>query len=59
MQTAVEIAWRCIKPMPHTILVVDDETAIVELLSYNLEKAHYGVLVARDGIEALRLARER
>ncbi len=45
--------------MSQTILVVDDEAAIVELLSYNLEKAHYGVLVARDGIEALHLARER
>jgi two-component system alkaline phosphatase synthesis response regulator PhoP len=45
--------------MPQTILVVDDEAAIVELLSYNLEKAHYDVLVARDGLEALRLTRER
>ncbi len=45
--------------MSQTILVVDDEAAIVELLRYNLEKAHYDVLVARDGIEALHLARER
>jgi DNA-binding response OmpR family regulator len=40
-----------------TILVVDDEPAIVDVLTYNLEKAHYRVLVARDGEEALALAR--
>ena len=45
--------------MPQTILVVDDEPAIIELLSYNLEKAHYHVLVARDGIEALQIARQQ
>jgi phosphate regulon transcriptional regulator PhoB len=45
--------------MPQTILVVDDEPAIIELLSYNLEKAHYHVLVARDGMEALQIARQQ
>jgi two-component system alkaline phosphatase synthesis response regulator PhoP len=45
--------------MPKTILVVDDEPAIIELLSYNLEKAHYHVLVARDGMEALQIARQQ
>ena len=39
--------------MSATILVVDDEPAILEVLSYNLEKAHYRVLLARDGHEAL------
>ncbi len=43
--------------MPETILVVDDEPPIVDLLVYNLERAHYRVLVARDGIEALNVAR--
>ena len=43
--------------MSTTILVVDDEPAIVDVLTYNLEKAHYRVLVARDGEEALTLAR--
>ena len=43
--------------MPETILVVDDEPPIVELLVYNLERAHYRVLVARDGREALQVAR--
>jgi DNA-binding response OmpR family regulator len=40
-----------------TILVVDDEQAIVDVLHYNLTKAHYRVLVARDGKTALDLAR--
>lgn len=40
------------------ILVVDDEPAVTDLLAYNLRKAHYDVLVAGDGREALRQARE-
>jgi len=43
--------------MSETILVVDDEPPIVDLLVYNLERAHYRVLVAHDGIEALNVAR--
>ena len=43
--------------MSTTILVVDDEPSIVDVLTYNLEKAHYRVLGARDGVEALALAR--
>ena len=38
------------------ILVVDDEPPIVDLLVYNLERANYQVLVARDGEEALAVA---
>jgi DNA-binding response OmpR family regulator len=41
------------------ILVVDDEPAIVDVLTYNLEKAHYRVFVARDGKEALEQARRQ
>ncbi len=44
--------------MPARILVVDDETAVTELLTYNLHKAGYEVLIAADGCEALRLARQ-
>jgi len=44
--------------MSHRILVVDDEPAVTDLLAYNLRKAHYEVLVANDGLEALRLANE-
>ncbi len=42
--------------MSATILVVDDEPAIVDVLVYNLKKANYRVLVARDGNQALDLA---
>jgi two-component system response regulator VicR len=35
------------------ILVVDDEPAIVDMLTYNLERANFKVVVARDGEEAL------
>jgi DNA-binding response OmpR family regulator len=45
------------KDMNTTILVVDDEPAIVDVLTYNLEKNHYRVIVARDGVEALEQAR--
>ena len=44
--------------MSPRILVVDDEPAVTDLLAYNLRKAHYEVLIAADGREALRLARE-
>ena len=36
-----------------TILVVDDEESIIELLRFNLEKEGYLVRVAKDGPEAL------
>ena len=39
------------------ILVVDDEQSITELLAYNLRRNGYQVAVARDGHQALRLAR--
>ncbi len=44
--------------MKYRILVVDDEPAVSDLLAYNLQKAHYEVMVAPDGQEALRLSRE-
>lgn len=39
------------------ILLVDDETDILEFLSYNLKKEGYHVLKAKNGREALTLAR--
>lgn len=42
--------------MPHKILIVDDETAVVDLVAYNLRKAHYEVLIAIDGPGALQQA---
>jgi DNA-binding response OmpR family regulator len=42
--------------MAKTILVVDDEPAVTDLLAYNLRKANYEVQVAATGLEALHLA---
>ncbi|MBN1484868.1 MAG: response regulator transcription factor [Chloroflexia bacterium] len=44
--------------MTAKILVVDDEPPIVEVVSYNLKRNHYQVLVAYDGERALELARQ-
>lgn len=44
--------------MQPTVLVVEDETALVTLLRYNLERAGYRVLTAMDGEEALLVAAE-
>ena len=40
-----------------TILVVDDEKTMVDVIRYSLEKAGYRVITAFDGEEGLRLAR--
>src|SRR4051812_12946855 len=45
--------------MPATILVVDDEPAILDLVTTILERQGYGVLEAHDGDEALSLLRQR
>ena len=42
--------------MAQTILVVDDEHSIVDVLQYNLEKNGYEVVTAYDGLSAIRLA---
>ncbi len=39
------------------ILIVDDEAPIIDMLSYNLKRANYEVLIAWDGEEALAIAR--
>ncbi|MEN6327378.1 MAG: response regulator, partial [Syntrophomonas sp.] len=41
------------------ILVVDDETYIVELVKFNLEKEGFKVIVAYDGLGALDMVREQ
>src|ERR1043166_3324394 len=41
-----------------TVLVVEDESALVTLLRYNLEREGYRVLEARDGEEALLVSSE-
>lgn len=40
------------------ILVVDDEPAVLNLIVYNLQKAHYEALTAVNGRQALELARQ-
>ena len=42
-----------------TILIVDDEQPIREILVYNLKKEGYNVIEASDGIAALNLALEK
>jgi len=44
--------------MPEKILVVDDETNIVEILTYNLRKAGYETIEAHDGETGLKMALE-
>lgn len=45
--------------MTPTILIVDDEVPVTDLIKYNLEKALYQVLIAHDGEAALQIAREK
>ena len=44
--------------MKPTILVVEDEPALITLLRYNLEKEGFRVLEAHDGEEALIVTKE-
>lgn len=44
--------------MTQTILVVDDETALTDVLANLLEYHGYAVLAAKDGAEALQLIRQ-
>lgn len=41
-----------------TVLIVEDERAIVEILKFNLKRAGYAPLEAMDGEAGLKLARE-
>lgn len=42
-----------------TILIVDDEQKIVDLLVHNLEREGYNTIEANDGITAVEIAREK
>lgn len=44
--------------MNQTVLIIEDERAIVEILKYNLQKEGYDTLEALDGEQGLRLAHE-
>ena len=41
-----------------TILVVDDEQDLLDLIEYNLQKEGFDVLKAEDGVEGIEMARE-
>lgn len=43
----------------HTILVVDDEQDLLDLIEYNLKKEGYRVLKAENGVEALEVAKDQ
>ena len=43
--------------MQETVLVVEDETDMANLLRYSLRKAGFDVLIARDGLTGLEMAR--
>lgn len=47
-----------IDKIQHKILIVDDEEAILELLTYNLKKEGYIVKSASNGIQAVEIAAE-
>ena len=42
-----------------TILIVDDEKPIVDILVYNLQKEGYNTLEANDGVTAVNIALEK
>jgi len=43
--------------MADTVLVIEDESDVVDLLRYNLNKAGFSVLIAYDGLAGLEMAR--
>lgn len=49
---------RFMESLPSKILIVDDEPDIVEFISYNLKSKGYQISSAKDGVEAIRKAKE-
>ena len=45
--------------MSRTVLIVDDEKSIVDILKFNLEESEYSTICAYDGHEGLSLAKEK
>ncbi len=45
--------------MPETILLIEDEEDVSDLIRYHLKKAKFRVLIALDGVEGVRLAVEQ
>lgn len=50
--------WDIMELLPDKILIVDDEPDIVEFISYNLKSKGYHIAAAKDGIEAIKKAKE-
>lgn len=46
------------EPRDQSILIVDDEVDLLEMLQYNFEKEGFEVMTATDGVEGLSVARE-
>jgi DNA-binding response OmpR family regulator len=44
--------------MQDTVLVVEDEAELLNLLRYHLNKAGFGVLIASDGLTGFEIARK-
>ena len=42
--------------MPETVLIIEDEADVVDLIRYNLKKAKFRVLTAQDGAEGFSMA---
>ncbi|MAQ19336.1 MAG: hybrid sensor histidine kinase/response regulator [Sandaracinus sp.] len=51
--------WAMPAPGTYTVLVVDDDPMIQQLAKRELETSGFGVLLAGDGVEALKTMRER
>ena len=45
--------------MKQTILIIEDEEILLEVLQRKLEKEGFSVLIARDGEEGIRLIKEK
>ena len=58
-RTTVPLARPLAAPSRETLLVVEDEDAVRRAVQKNLERLGYHVLVARDGEDALRIAKSR
>lgn len=48
-----------LKTTPLTVMVVDDEPDLVELIAYNLQQQGHSVLTANNGAEAIAIAKSR
>ena len=59
MNAAVNVAKSLENSPPATILVVDDEPALLRLMAFVLEKHGYHMLTATNGDEALEVVRDQ